>query len=72
MESYEAYQSWRDKLLTAISNNICQPCDDPRKEKHALDFKNPLNCGCYCQRVGSILENVKNIENELKKHTEEK
>ena len=72
MESYETYQSWRDKLLTAIGNQICQPCEDPRKEKYALDFENPLNCSCCCERVESILENAKKIDEELKTYAEEK
>ena len=65
MENYETYQYWRDKLLTEVSNKLCQPCEDPRKEKYALDFENPLNCDCYCERVESILEKAKEIDKDI-------
>jgi len=70
MENYDTYQSWRDKLLTEISNRICQPCEDPRREKYDLNFENPLNCGCSCDRVEIILENAKQIDKELKTYDE--
>jgi len=72
MDNYKIYQSWRDKLLTVVSNQICQPCEDPRKEIYVLDYENPLNCGCYCERVESILENAKKIDDDLKTYAEEK
>ena len=64
------YKSWRDKLLLEVGERICKPCTDPRKEKYAIDYDNPLHCGCRCERVETILELARKIDEDIVKGTE--
>lgn len=66
MERVETYRSWRDKLLAELSKQICRPCTDERKKYGTLDYDNPLNCDCQCERVGKILKSVRIIDENLK------
>lgn len=72
MKNINIYKSWRDKLLLAVSKEICMPCAGERKEQYILNYDNPLNCGCNCVRVESILANVREINGEVEKNSHEK
>lgn len=65
MKSNEMYKSWRDELLSQVSNEICARCTDERKEQHVINYDNPLACGCRCDRVESILESVREIDGDI-------
>ena len=65
MKNIELYQSWHDNLLSAVRNRVCMTCSDERKKQHSFNYDNPLNCSCPCNRVENILENVKNIEDDI-------
>jgi len=71
VKNIDIYKSWRDKLLSMISENICTPCTDKRKEQFNIDNCGPLLSGCRCHRVEKILENVKNIDEYLEKYANE-
>lgn len=71
MLDYDVYKTWRDKLLAVVSEKICMPCTDARKEKYTLDYDSPLQCGCRCERVNAILENAKKIDEDIEKHAME-
>ena len=59
------YRSWRDKLLWEIGERICKPCTDPRKEKYAINYGSPLECGCRCKRVNGILDCAGKIDEDI-------
>lgn len=63
-EHKKLYRRWRDLLLQQVKG-ICMECTDPRKEKAKLDFDNPLNCGCRCERVEGVLTRVEEIDKDL-------
>lgn len=67
MKRNGVYESWRDKLLTVVSEQICAPCTDKRKENYKLDYGNPLNCGCRCECVDKILDYARQIEEDIQK-----
>lgn len=69
MKNNNIYKSWRDKLLLVISEEICMPCTDERKAQYALNLDNPLKCGCCCNHVEYILENAKEIDEDIKKYS---
>ena len=64
--------TWRDKLLAVVSEQICIPCTDERKQQYNLDYDSPLNCGCRCERVNAILTNAKKIDEDIETYTKEK
>ena len=68
-ENIRLYITWRDDFLKIISGNICRPCTDPRKQKATLDYENPLNCGCRCDRVESMLITASNLDTDIKNLT---
>ena len=70
MKNDNIYKSWRDKLLSVISEQVCKPCTDKRKEQYTLDFDNPLVCGCCCNRVEDVLDNARKIDEDIKKNIE--
>ena len=72
MKNIDTYKSWRDKLLSMVSNNICMSCTDKRKEQYNINYENPLLCDCHCHRVENILEHVRNINEELERSSKEK
>ena len=71
MENRHIYKIWRDKLLAEVSETICRPCSDERKIHHSLDYENPLNCGCNCDRIEIVLRNVRQIDTQIKKCSQE-
>ena len=71
MKNENIYKSWRDNLLSLISEQICTPCTDERKEQYTLNFDNPLVCGCRCDRVVDILDNARKIDDDIKKYSNE-
>lgn len=70
-DSNELYQKWRDQLLAEISDTICKPCSDPRKDKCKLNYKQPLLCGCCCDRVEKMIKTAKLIDVEDNGNTSE-
>lgn len=72
MENIDLYKTWRDKLLAEVSKYICSPCTDKRKKQYNLDYKNPLNCGCRCEHVEIIIMNAKEIDDKIKKYSNQK
>lgn len=71
MKEINIYKSWRDKLLSEISEQICKPCIDERKKQYSLNYDNPLVCGCSCNRVEGILDNARRIDEDIKIHSKE-
>jgi len=66
MNSIDMYKSWRDTLLSEVSNNICKPCTDKQKEQFNINYDNPLYCDCHCDQVEDILENARIINEGIK------
>lgn len=71
MKNENIYKSWRDKLLLTLSEEICKPCTDEQKQQYALNFDNPLVCGCRCNRVEGILDDARKIDEDIKKYSKE-
>lgn len=71
MKNNDIYKSWRDKLLSLVSKQICIPCTDERKEQYILNYDNPLDCGCRCDRVENILANARKIDEDIEKYSQE-
>ena len=71
MKNNNIYKSWRDKLLLKVSENICMPCTDKRKEQYNINYDNPIDCGCRCDRVNRILENVRFIDEDIERYSKE-
>ena len=61
----QTYRKMAEGLLNEIGQNICPPCRDPRKETAVLNYDAPLECGCRCDRVEGILNNVRDMLGEL-------
>lgn len=70
MKDKDIYKSWRDQLLMAVSENICRSCTDERKKLYTINYDNPLECGCRCERVNAILEKAEQIDMDIKKYSE--
>ena len=45
----------RDEFLNVISEAYCKTCNDPGKNELNIDYENPLNCECRCERVEKLL-----------------
>jgi len=69
MKKNETYESWRDKLISVVSERICASCTDKRKENYEINYKNPLSCGCRCDRVAKILDYAIQIDEDIKKYS---
>lgn len=65
MRNLEIYKTWRDKLLTDVGQQFCNPCTDERRNQHTLNIENPLLCGCCCELVKEILQNARRIDDEI-------
>jgi hypothetical protein len=52
-----------------VSEQICRPCVDERKKNLIVDYDNPLECGCRCDRVNNILEHARKINEDMKKYS---
>lgn len=63
----EQLQRWRDKILHGVAEHVCRPCSDPIKKNAELDYDNPLNCGCHCERVEKILSRAADIDADIAK-----
>ena len=63
--------SWRDRLLSAVAERICNPCTDKRKEQYNMNFDNPLECGCRCERVETILAYAEKIDDDIEKYAKD-
>ncbi|MCK5723924.1 MAG: hypothetical protein KAI84_15435 [Gammaproteobacteria bacterium] len=61
------YQENRDDLLKIVSEKLCISCTDPHKNNKKIDYINPLNCECRCERVDNIIEKASDLDNDIKK-----
>ena len=59
------FRRWRDNLLHAVGQ-VCRKCNDPRRENESLDFNNPLNGSCRCQRVETPLALAADIDTDCR------
>ena len=66
MEDKVLYQRWRDQLLQSVGN-ICRECVDPRKEKHNIDYVNPLNGSCRCNDIDVTLSKAADIDEDIRR-----
>lgn len=55
------FLSVSDELLRVVRDNLCSPCVAANLNEHDVDLDDPLNCPCRCERVKSILRNVRAI-----------
>jgi hypothetical protein len=55
LNNIKFYQDSRDNLFNAIGQDICKECSEPQKAEIKIDYINPLNCECRCERVKDIL-----------------
>ena len=60
------YISQRDDILKIVSEDICKICTDPQKNKMAINYEDPLNCECRCNRVNNVLICASNIDSDIK------
>jgi hypothetical protein len=42
---------WLEKMFDIVVEGHCRPCERPEREQHDLNFENPLECGCRCEKV---------------------
>lgn len=69
LNDIKLYKDSRDNFLKAISVDICKICTDPQKAKMKIDYVNPLNCECRCERVENLLITVSNLDVEINTFT---
>ena len=62
LKNIQFYQDSRDNLFNAIGQDICKECTDPQKVEIKIDYINPLNCECRCERVKDILKITEELE----------
>ena len=58
---------WEHDYLLHQVKKICLRCTDPRKARATLDYDNPLNCGCRCERIDVILYRARKLDNKIRK-----
>lgn len=56
----------RDDFLKFITENYCRTCTDPRKKKVEINYDNPINCGCCCEKVKNLLSISSNLDISIK------
>ena len=66
LDNVEFYKNCRDEFLRAVSDEICRTCNKPQKNIKEIDYINPLNCECRCERVEKILVIASNIDTDIK------
>ena len=65
-ENIKMYISWRDEFLKIIGKKICWECNDPCKDKMAINYEDPLNCECRCDRVNNLITTASVLDADIK------
>ena len=66
MEKKLVYLEWYDLLIKSV-RNICLNCTDPVKDEAIVNYDNPLNCECRCERINDIISKIEDIQADIKK-----
>ncbi len=46
-------------ILAVVRDNICKPCVSQGLNMIDVDFENPLECQCRCEKVQELLNTAK-------------
>lgn len=65
-ENIKMYISWRDEFFKVVTEELCKKCTDPRKDKQTINYDDPLNCKCRCDRVENLLIRAANLDSDIK------
>jgi len=66
INNHNFYIKSRDDFLKKVSKDYCKTCTAMKKAKLNIDYANPLNCECRCERVERILVIASTLDNEIK------
>ena len=67
LDNIEFYKNSRDDFLRTVSDKFCRTCNESQKNKKKINYINPLDCECRCERVEKILAIAANIDTDIKK-----
>ena len=59
----------RDDFLEIISNRFCKDCNKPQKARININYENPMECGCRCESIETLLTTAIALDAEIKKYS---
>ena len=62
MASHDTLEFLRNRLVKDISQLVCKPCSDSRKDGLILNFDDPVACPCRCQTVEHLIARLIEVE----------